>query len=71
MELPYDERPRWIVVCNFKEFYIFDMNKPQSESEIVYLKDLEEDYYRLNFLVDQKDNYVKNLLKYLFKPEYL
>ena len=47
------------------------MNKPQSEPEIVYLKDLEEDYYRLNFLVDQKDNYVKNLLKYLFKPEYL
>ena len=58
-ELPYDERPRWIVVCNFKEFHIFDMNKPQSEPEIVYLKDLEEDYYRLNFLVDQKDDYIK------------
>ncbi len=58
-ELPYDERPRWIVLSNFKEFHIFDMNKPQSEPEIVYLKDLEEDYYRLNFLVDQKDDYVK------------
>lgn len=63
MELPYDERPRWIVVCNFKEFYIFDMNKPQSEPEIVYLKDLEEDYYRLNFLVDQKDDYVKKTVE--------
>lgn len=59
IELPYDERPRWIVLSNFKEFHIFDMNKPQSEPEIVYLKDLEEDYYRLNFLVDQKDDYVK------------
>nr|WP_202904631.1 type IIL restriction-modification enzyme MmeI [Kallipyga gabonensis] len=59
IELPYDDRPRWIVLSNFKEFHIFDMNKPQSEPEIVYLKNLEEDYYRLNFLVDQKDDYIK------------
>lgn len=59
IELPYDDRPRWIVLCNFKEFHIFDMNKPQSEPEVVYLKDLEEDYYRLNFLVDKEDNYIK------------
>lgn len=71
IELPYDERPRWIVLSNFKEFHIYDMNRPQAEPEIVYLKDLEEDYYRLNFLVDQKDNYIKNLLKCLFKLEHL
>lgn len=59
IELPYDERPRWIVLSTFKEFHIFDMNKPQSEPEIVYLKDLEEDYYRLNFLVDKEDIYIK------------
>lgn len=59
IELPYDERPRWIVLSNFKEFHIFDMNKPQSEPEVVYLKDLEEDYYRLNFLVDKEDIYIK------------
>ncbi len=59
IELPYDERPRWIVLSNFKEFHIFDMNKPQSEPEVVYLKDLEEDYYRLNFLVDREDIYIK------------
>ena len=46
IELTYDDRPRWIVLSNFQEFHIFDMNKPQSEPEIVYLKDLEEDYYR-------------------------
>lgn len=59
IELPYDDRPRWIVLSNFQEFHIFDMNKPQSEPEIVYLKDLEEDYYRLNFLVDEEDSYIK------------
>lgn len=59
IELPYDDRPRWIVLSNFKEFHIFDMNKPQSEPEVVYLKDLEEDYYRLNFLVDKEDIYIK------------
>lgn len=59
IELPYDDRPRWIVLSNFQEFHIFDMNKPQSEPEIVYLKDLEEDYYRLNFLVDEEDHYIK------------
>ena len=24
-ELPYSIRPRWIVTCNFKEFYVYDM----------------------------------------------
>ncbi len=59
IELPYDDRPRWIVLCNFREFHIYDMNKPQAEAEIVYLKDLEEDYYRLNFLVNEEDSYIK------------
>ena len=27
-ELPYSERPRWIVTCNFAEFYIYDMERP-------------------------------------------
>ncbi len=59
IELPYDDRPRWIVLSNFKEFHIYDMNKPQSDPEVVYLKDLEEDYYRLNFLVDEENEYIK------------
>lgn len=59
IELAYDDRPRWIVLSNFKEFHIYDMNKPQSDPEVVYLKDLEEDYYRLNFLVDEEDEYIK------------
>ncbi|EKB55090.1 DNA methyltransferase [Facklamia hominis] len=63
IELPYDDRPRWIVLSNFKEFHIFDMNKPQSEPEVVYLKDLEEDYYRLNFLVNEEDHYIRKTIE--------
>lgn len=63
IELPYDDRPRWIVLSNFQEFHIFDMNKPQSEPEVVYLKDLEEEYYRLEFLINQESDYVKKATK--------
>ena len=58
-ELPYSQRPRWIVTCNFAQFYIYDMEKPFGEPEIVYLKDLERDYYRLQFLVDSKNKHVE------------
>jgi len=59
-ELPYSERPRWIVTSNFKEFHIYDMEKPSEEPEVVLLSDLENDYYRMFFLVDQGD---KNIQK--------
>lgn len=51
-ELPYSERPRWIVTCNFAEFYVYDMENPHGEPEIIALKDLPKEYHRLNFLVD-------------------
>ena len=63
IELPYDDRPRWIVLSNFKEFHIYDMNRPQAEAEVVYLKDLETDYYRMNFLVDEEDQYIKKAIE--------
>lgn len=51
--LPKEEQPRWIVVCNFKEFHIHDMNRPNDAPEIVQLADLEKEYPRLQFLVTQ------------------
>ena len=30
-ELPYSERPRWIVTCNFKTFHIYDMERPKGD----------------------------------------
>lgn len=50
-ELPLSQHPRWIITCNFSEFLVYDMEKPNSEPEQIFLKDLEKDYYRLQFLV--------------------
>ena len=57
--LPHDMNPRWIVVCNFREFHIHDMNRPNDAPEIVFLADLEKEYNRLNFLVDTGDDNIK------------
>ena len=54
-ELPYSQRPRWIVTCNFSQFYVYDMERPTGEPEIIELKDLEREHYRLQFLVDTGD----------------
>ena len=53
-ELPYSKRPRWIIACNFAEFYIYDMENPQAAAECVLLKNLPTEYYRLQFLVNVK-----------------
>jgi tRNA1(Val) A37 N6-methylase TrmN6 len=58
-ELRYSERARWIVTCNFKEFHIYDMEKMNNEPEIVLLSDLENDFYRLFFLVKEENVDIK------------
>lgn len=50
--LPHNMNPRWIVVCNFKEFHIHDMNRPNDTPEVILLSELEKEYPRLQFLVD-------------------
>ena len=57
--LPHNKNPRWIVVSNFKEFHIYDNNRPNSDPEIVMLKDLEREYSRLAFLVDTGDENIQ------------
>ena len=58
-ELPYSQRPRWIVTCNFEEFLVYDMEKPNGEPEQIFLKDLAKEYYRLQFLVDTGDENIR------------
>ena len=38
--LPYSQRPRWIVTCNFAEFDVYDMENPKGEPSRILLKDL-------------------------------
>ena len=54
VELPVSQHPRYIITCNFKEFYIYDMEKPSGEPDKILLKDLAREYYRLQFLVEEK-----------------
>ena len=58
-ELPYSKRPRWIITCNFSEFLVYDMEKPNGEPEQIFLKDLSKEYYRLQFLVDVKSEHIR------------
>ena len=57
--LPYSQRPRWIVTCNFSTFLVYDMERPTGEPEEIKLENLPEEYYRLNFLVDVGDTNIK------------
>ena len=57
--LPHNQNPRWIVVCNFQEFQIYDMNRPNDEPETLHLANLEKEYHRLQFLVDTGSTVVK------------
>ncbi|MBQ7435438.1 MAG: methylase [Oscillospiraceae bacterium] len=66
-ELPYSDRPRWIVTCNFREFYVYDMEKPHGEPEKIRLCDLEKEYYRLAFLVEQGNTHVQREMEISIK----
>lgn len=65
--LPLDEKPRWIITCNFKEFQIHDMNKPNEAPEVILLKDFEKEYYRLSFLVNKKDEMLQKEMEVSMK----
>ena len=53
-ELPLSMHPRYVITCNFKEFYIYDMENPRGEPDKVLLKDFAKEYYRFQFLVEEK-----------------
>lgn len=57
--LPYSKQPRWIITCNFKEFYVYDMEKPHGEPTVVRLEDLEREAYRLEFIVGTSNEHLE------------
>ncbi|HIR35202.1 MAG TPA: class I SAM-dependent DNA methyltransferase [Candidatus Faecimorpha stercoravium] len=57
--MPQSEQPRWIIVCNFREFHIHDMNRPNDEPEVLKLADLEKEYHRLQFIIDTTSDHIK------------
>ena len=57
--LPYSKQPRWIITCNFKEFYVYDMEKPHGEPTVIRLDDLEKEAYRLEFIVGTSNEHLE------------
>lgn len=65
--LPVSKHPRWLITCNFSEFLIYDMEKPNCEPEQIFLKDLLKEYYRLQFLVDTGNDNIKKEMEVSLK----
>ena len=57
--LPNSQRPRWIVTCNFAEWWVYDLEHPNDEPQKIQLANLEKEYDRLRFLVDQGNEHIK------------
>ena len=53
--LPYSMRPRWIIVCNFAEFLLYDMETLATPTKIL-LDELPEKFHAFDFLIDEKKN---------------
>lgn len=66
-ELPYSDRPRWIVISNFEEFHVYDMEKPGGEPEVIFLKDLPKEYFRLQFLINTQSEQIKKEMEISLK----
>ncbi len=61
--LPLSKAPRWIVACNFKTFEVHDMEHPNDAPQVIQLSDLEKEYTRLSFLVDETNIHLKKELE--------
>ena len=66
-ELPLSRHPRWVVTCNFSEFYIYDMERPGGEPEKIKLCDLEKEYYRLSFLTETESVHIQREMEISIK----
>ena len=54
--LPYSEKARWIVTCNFSEIWIYDMNEKAPAPHKVALDELQNKYPLLDFLAEETVN---------------
>ena len=66
-EMPYSSRPRWVVVCNFQEFLVYDMENPNGEPYSILLKNLEKECSRLSFLTDEGNIHLKREMELSIK----
>lgn len=60
-ELPYSQKARYIIVCNFDEFHIHDMESPKDPPQIINFADLTKQIHRFTFLSQSKNDELKAL----------
>ena len=65
--LPLSMAPRWIVACNFITFEVHDMERPNDPPEVIQLADLEKEFHRLDFLIDDSRDHIKKELEVSIK----
>ena len=58
--LPVSQHARWIILCNFKELWIYDMEKPKADPEVMALQDLTRE--KLKFLISANNE--ENVAEY-------
>lgn len=61
--LPLSQHPRYVVACNFAEFWVYDMENPNGEPAVIRLADLPKEYYRLQFLVPGENEHLEKELE--------
>lgn len=61
--LPYGEKARWIVICNFEEIWIYDMDTRVPEPVKMEIRDLQSQYSMLDFLINQNTEKVSLEMK--------
>lgn len=57
--LPFNERARFIIICNFKEFHIYDFNLQnplKQKPQVFYLKELPKHFEHFSFLIHKNQN---------------
>lgn len=65
--LPYTEKARWIVTCNFSDIWIYDMEARVPEPIRISLDELQSKYPLLDFLVKQEVHKVSHEMEVSIK----
>ncbi|MBR6013705.1 MAG: class I SAM-dependent DNA methyltransferase [Selenomonadaceae bacterium] len=60
--LPLSMHPRFIIVCNFKEFLIYDMEL-MSEPTKIFLEELQDNFHAFDFMIDPNKNKIQRELE--------
>ena len=65
--LPYDEKARWIVTCNFAEIWIYDMNQSVPKEVRVNLSELQSKFSIFDFMVNKEQKKISQEMEVSFK----